>query len=83
MGKDLVNKLGLVRSYFEEYLFASHYSQSQAVGANEDVADHSDVIEQSGSRAGDKNKSTFTSVKSKKAAFDLLIEFMGDDREVL
>ena len=26
LGKDLVNKLGLVRSYFEEYLFASHYS---------------------------------------------------------
>ena len=26
IGRELVNKLGLVKSYFEDYLFASHYS---------------------------------------------------------
>lgn len=36
-----------------------------------------------GSRAGDKKKSVFTGNLSKQEAFNLLIRFMGDDKEVL
>ena len=37
----------------------------------------------SGSRLGDKKKSVVSSTNSRKAAFDLLIELMGDDKTVL
>ena len=84
VGKRLVSGLDLVRRYFEDYLFASHYSQSAGVNAAAQAeAGRNEVIEQSGSRAGDKKKSIVSSEKSRKAAFDLLIEFMGDDKDVL
>ena len=79
-GRDLTRELDLVRRYFEDYLFASHYSQS-AQGT--DAVAASDVIEQTGSRAGDKKKSVVSSATSRKAAFDLLVEFVGEDQSVL
>ena len=79
-GKDLTRELDLVRRYFEDYLFASHYSQSTR---DTEEAAVSNVIEQTGSRAGDKKKSVVSSTTSRKAAFDLLIDFVGEDKSVL
>lgn len=79
-GRALTRELDLVRRYFEDYLFASHYSQSTQ---GTDAVAVSDVIEQTGSRAGDKKKSVVSSTTSRKAAFDLLIEFVGEDKSVL
>ena len=86
-GKGLVAKLNLVQRIFEDYLFASHYTSLRSGNQDDEEAANNlseKVIQMTGgSRAGDKKKSVFTGNLSKQEAFNLLIRFMGDDKEVL
>lgn len=81
--KRLVEELDLVSRFFlKDLLFASFYHQSASKkdkDGKQDAKDENEVIKQTPTRFGDKNKITADEQRSYRAAYSLVNELLADD----
>ena len=78
-GLELIRQKSIATKLFQDYIFASFYHGMSA--QNSDPV--KPFLELNGSRAGNINKYAKLYKNSRKAAFDLLLELLGRDQELL